>query len=63
MIQPEDRWEPWPVDIEHGPPPDRTYDENEAGEPLRFLGFSPIPTPPHPPVAKRKKPRWTWRKQ
>jgi hypothetical protein len=39
MRDPADRWEPWPVEVHITGGPSRIYDDTEAGEPTRFLGF------------------------
>lgn len=39
MIEPEDRWEPWPVDIRMTGGPDRIYDDDPKPEWRAPVGF------------------------
>ncbi len=40
MIEPEDRWEPWRIDIHLTGGPERIYDDNPTQEPpRRQVGF------------------------
>lgn len=39
VISPEDRWEPWPVDIERSGGPERIYDDSPTEDKRRPVGF------------------------
>lgn len=40
MIEPEDRWEPWPVEVIPMPGPERVYDDKPTTDQPRPVGFT-----------------------